>query len=256
MNNGPRSHAYQFWVFASRFLADYRRNPVNLLLLILVPTTFVIVAAPSMADAAELLGGPGGPMVEANTAGWAAGFLAGIAMYFQVAAAREVDRRLVLSGLPAWRIVCARLLTGLTLAVLSSLAAMVALAVRTGIVEPARAATGTLMFALIYLAFGAIVGAFVRDAVNGTVIILFVWIIDVFFGPALGSPDRLATRGLPTHFVSLLLIDLPSRHGGRIGDLGWAVAWTAGALVLAFVTVTATSRIAKDRRRLAGPASL
>jgi hypothetical protein len=251
----PAATARQSWRFASRFLADYRRNPVNLLLLILVPTAFVVVAARSMADAAELLGGPGGPMMETNTAGWAAGFLAGIAMYYQVAGARDVDRRLVLCGLPAWRIVSARLLTGLILAVLVSLTALVALALRTGIEEPGRALAGTLMFALIYLALGAVVGALVRDAVNGTVLILFVWILDVFFGPALGSSDRLATRGLPTHFVSLFMIDLPSRHGGQIGDLGWALAWTAGALVLAFVTVMATSRIAKGRRRADRPNS-
>jgi hypothetical protein len=93
MNTIRRPSVPRSLPFAWQFVADYRRNPVDLLLLVLVPITFVVVAAPSMADAAELLGGPGGPMVETNTAGWAAGFLAGIAMYFHVAA-REVDRRL------------------------------------------------------------------------------------------------------------------------------------------------------------------
>jgi hypothetical protein len=176
------------WLFTGRFFADYRRNPVNLLLLVLVPVVFVVVAAGSLADTAELLGGPGGPAVETNTAGWAAGFLAGIAMYFQVAAAREADRRLVLSGLPAWRMVTARLLTGFALAILASTAALVALAARTGIDEPSRAVAGTLMFAVIYLAVGAVVGALVRDPVNGTVTVLFVWILDLFFAPPWAPP--------------------------------------------------------------------
>src|SRR6266511_3951816 len=72
-----------------RVLADYARNPVNLLTLVLVPVTFVMVAA--------------GP-------------LAGVAMYFQVAAARDTDRRLVVAGMPARTMVAARLLTGLVLA--------------------------------------------------------------------------------------------------------------------------------------------
>ena len=245
------------WPLVSRFFADYRRNPVNLLLLVLVPVAFVVVASGSLAEAATLLGGPGGPAVEVNTAGWAAGFLAGVGMYFQVAAARETDRRLVLAGLPAWRLVTARLATGLALGVLAAAAALLALAARTGIDEPGRAVAGTLMFAVIYLAIGAVVGARVRDAVNGTVLILFVWILDVFFGPTLDSPDRVATRGLPTHFVSLYMVDLPSRHGGRIGDLGWALSWTGAALVVAFAVLTATIRIgAGHRRRTAVPDSL
>ena len=81
-------------LFVRRFLADYARNPVNPLVLVLVPVVFVVVAAGSMAEAAKLLGGTG-PSVETAAAGWAAGFLAGIALYFQLRAARAADRRLV-----------------------------------------------------------------------------------------------------------------------------------------------------------------
>ena len=79
-----------------RFVADYARTGTNLLLLGLVPVTFVIVAAPTLADAAMVLGGAGGGLgIETVTAGWAAAFLTGIAMYFQVASSRATDRRLV-----------------------------------------------------------------------------------------------------------------------------------------------------------------
>jgi hypothetical protein len=146
--------------FVRRFLADYARNPVNLLLLLVVPTVFVVVVAGSMADAAKLLGGIGGPAVETATAGWAAAFLAGIAMYFQTASTRETDRRIVIAGLPASSLIVARLMTGLTLAVGASAAALLALAVRTGIDHPARAIAGTIMFAVIYVAVGAVVSVF------------------------------------------------------------------------------------------------
>jgi len=236
-------------LFVRRFLADYARNPVNLLVLVLVPVVFVVVAAGSMADAARLLGGAGGgPAVETATAGWAAGFLAGIAMYFQVSAARDTDRRLVIAGLPGARLVAARLLAGLALALLASTAALVALALRTGIDQPVRVLTGTLMFAVIYLAIGAVVGATVRNPVNGTVLILFVWILDVFFGPTLSAADKPGTRILPTHFVSLWMVDLPSGHGGRPGDLGWALAWAIGAAVVAFAVVAGTTRAANRRQ--------
>ena len=242
-------------LFVRRFLADYARNPVNLLVLVLVPLVFVIVAAGSLADAAKLLGGAsGGIQVQTVTAGWAAGFVAAIAMYFQVAAARDTDRRLVIAGLPTTRLVDARLASGLAVALLAGAAALVALQLRTGIDQPERLVAGTLMFAVIYLAVGAVTGALVRNPVNGTVLILFVWILDVFFGPTM-SPDKPATRLLPTHFLSLWIVDLPSHHGGRLGDLGWALAWTLAAAALGWAVIVSTSRVAHPPRWRTRPGS-
>ncbi|MGE5288599.1 MAG: ABC transporter permease [Micromonosporaceae bacterium] len=234
-----------------RFLADYARNPVNLLFLVLVPVMFVGVAAGSMAQIAKLLGGAeaGGSAVPATTAGWAAGFIAGIAAYFQVRAARGADRRLVLAGLAPSRLATARAVTGLALALLASAAAVGALAVRTGIGHPGRALAGTMMFAVIYLAIGAVTGALVESPVNGTVVIFFVWIADVVFGPVFGSATSPPGRVFPTHFVTLWMTDLPSHHSGRVGDFGWALAWTAGAAIVAWAVVTSASRTARAPRR-------
>lgn len=232
--------------FARRFLAEATRTPVNLLVLVLVPAVFVVVAAAPLADAAELLGGPGGPAVETATAGWAAGFIAAIAMYFQIRGARAPDRRLVMAGLPPARLLAARALTGMTLALVASAAALVALAARTGLGDqPGRVIAGTVMFAVIYLALGALVGALVADPVNGTVLVLFVWILDVFFGPVLGAADLPPTRLMPTHFVTLWMVDLPSHHSGQLGDLGWALVWVIVAVVLGGAVILRTSRVVR-----------
>ncbi len=244
---------------SARGLPDRRGRPLrgwlpagcsNLLLLVVVPVVFVVVAAGSLSDAADLLGGASrGEQVPTATAGWAVAFLAGTAMYFQTSSARDADRRLVIAALSTARLVAARLAAGLVLAALASAAALAALAARTGIQSPGRVLAGTLMFAVIYLAVGAVVGAWVRNPVNGMVLILFVWILDVFFGPVIGPQDSLATRALPTHFVSLWMVDLPSRHGGRIGDLGWALVWTVGAVVVAWTVVAARIRVGHRRRQ-------
>jgi hypothetical protein len=175
-------------LLAGRFLADYARNPVNLAMLVLVPAAFVAGAAGSMAQLAKLISGTAAPgaMVQAVTAGWAAAFIAAIAAYFQVRGARAADRRLVLAGLPARQLSAARAVTGLALAVIASAAAMVTLALRVGIGHPGRVAAGTFMFAVIYLAIGAVIGTLVASPVNGTVLILFVWLVDVMFGPVFG----------------------------------------------------------------------
>ena len=243
-------------VFVRRFLTDYIRNPVNLLLLAVVPTVFVIVASGALAKSAKLLGGPGGPAVQTATAGWAAAYIAGIAMYFQIAATRDTDRRVVIAGLPAARLALARLLTGGCLALLAATTALIALTVRAGIDAPLHAIVGTLMFTVIYVAIGAAVGSVVGNPVNGTVIVLFVWIVDVFFGPAMGAGDLLATRVLPTHFVTLWMVGLPSVHSGPVDNLGWALTATIVAVVVSWALVTARTRAAHRRGRRVHPGSI
>jgi hypothetical protein len=235
--------------FTRRYLQDYARNPVNILLLAVVPAVFVIVVAGSMANAAKLLGGPDGLAVQTATAGWAAALLAAIAMYFQTASTRDVDRRLTIAGLSARRLVAARLVTGLTLAMLASTASLLALVVRTGIDDPVRVIGGTLMFAAIYVAIGAAVGSLASNPVNGTVIVLLVWIVDIFLGPAMGAADRLATRALPTHFVTLWMVDLPTNHSSQTADLGWSACWTLAALLAAAGIVAARTQTRHARRR-------
>jgi hypothetical protein len=234
-----------------RFLADYARNPVNVLMLILAPVGFVAAAAGSLAEIARLLSGTAAPgaAVQTVTSGWAAGFIAAVAAYFQIRAARAADRRLVLAGLPAGQLAAARAVTGLALAVVASAAAAATLAARMGIDDPAKVLAGTFMFAVVYLAIGALIGTLVASPVNGTVLIFFVWITDVMFGPVFGSPTRFAGRVFPTHFLSIWMIGLPSHHAGRIGDLGWALAWTAGAAALAWAVLTSASRTARTRSR-------
>lgn len=229
-----------------RFLSDYARNGTNLLLLVLVPVTFVIVAAPRLADAAKILGATNsGPGIETVTAGWAAAFLTGIAMYFQVAASRVTDRRLVSAGLPRGRLAMARLLTGAALAAAATTAALIALAARQGLADPGRVIAGTAMFAIVYLAIGAAVGALVPTPVNGTVLLLFVWILDVFFGPTLSGSDSAVLRVLPTHFISLWTVDRPPGHGGP-GALVWSGVWIVGALTVAYLVVAPTAGSKRD----------
>src|SRR6266567_1751199 len=234
-----------------RFLADYARNPVNLLMLVLVPVAFVAAAAGSLAQLARLLSGTMAPGadVPAVTAGWAAAFIAAIAAYFQVRAARSADRRLVLAGLPAGRLAAARAVTGLALAAVASAAALLTLAARTGIDHPGRVLPATFMLAVIYLAIGALIGTLVTSPVNGTVLILFVWMVDVMFGPVFGSATRPGGRVFPTHFLTLWMTDLPCHHAGRIGDLGWALVWTLGAAIAAWAVLTSGSRTARAARR-------
>jgi hypothetical protein len=235
------------WILTRGFLRDYARNSTNLVVLVLVPVVFVLVAADSLADAARLLGGDGAALEQA-TAGWAAGFLAAVAMYFQVSVARDTDRRLLLCGAGLATVVFARLLTGAALAVTATGAALVALMLREPFDHPARLVVGTAMFALVYLGIGAAVGSVVRDPVNGTIVVLFVWILDVFFGPTLSSSESPITRVFPTHFVSLWLADTPSGHAGWLGELGISTSWVVASLGLSVWLIAHSSGVGHTGR--------
>lgn len=82
-----------------RYLAEYARRPLNLVLLALVPVVFVTLSAGAIADFADILGGfTDMGRVEAATAGWAASLLAGISGFFHVTGSRGADRRLAAAG--------------------------------------------------------------------------------------------------------------------------------------------------------------
>ena len=114
----------------------------------------------------------------------------------------------------AWNgsLVIARLLVGAAVAALAAVASLVALWARTGVDDPVRVVAGTAMTAAVYLGLGAVAGATVTSSVNGTVLLLFVWILDVFFGPALSASDSAVLRLLLTHYVSLWTMELPTGH--------------------------------------------
>lgn len=244
------------WLLVRRFLAGYGRNPTNVLLLLVIPVVFVLSAATALADAARLLGGAnGGGAIETVTAGWAASFLGAIAMYFQISDSRVADRRLTAAGLRRRRLVAARLIVGALLAAVASLVALLALAARQGLDDPWRVAAGTALFAVIYVGLGAVVGAMVPTAINGTVVLLFIWILDVFFGPTLSGADAWILRLLPTHFVSLWMVNLSAGHPGP-SELTWSLLWagasiSAAALVVAMSTSPHRCRPRRARRGLA-----
>ncbi|OJV60974.1 MAG: hypothetical protein BGO38_09685 [Cellulomonas sp. 73-145] len=243
-------------ILVRRFLLDHARNRTTAVVLVLVPVAFVLVAAPTLADAARLLGGRGGgPAVEVATAGWAAAFVTGMAMYLQVTDSREADRRLVLAGAKAVKLAAARVLVGLVLAAVSAAAALGALVLRVRVDQPLRVALGAFLAAVAYLVVGAVVGTLVRVPVNGAVLILFIWIVDVFFGPNLSGTATPALRLMPLHYVSLWTTRVASGHAGRAGDLGLALGWAAGSLLVTAMVIALGARPHRRRTGTSRPGS-
>ncbi len=216
------------------YLAEYSRRPINLALLVVVPVIFVALAAGTIADFAAIVGGVGEvDQLAAPTAGWAAAFLAGVAGFFHVLGSRDADTRLAEAGMGTRRVMVARLASGLVLALVAASAAIGALALRTGLGDTPRTVLATTMEAVIYLGLGSAVGALFRNEVNGSLMVIFIWMVDVFLGPAMAGGDVWVTRFFPSHYVTLVALDSASGHAGPIGDVGWALLWTIGSVGLA-----------------------
>ncbi|NNF53015.1 MAG: ABC transporter permease [Acidimicrobiales bacterium] len=242
-------------LFSRRWLADYCRRPLNVVLLVAVPVIFVTLSAGSLAEFADLLGGTTDlGVVEAATAGWAASVLAGVAGFFHVAGTRDADRRLAGAGGGAVQVVASRMGSTLTLALLASAGALAALRVRTDVADAPRVIGATVVFAVIYAGFGVVVAAFVRSEMNGSLIIVFTWIFDVFFGPAMGGTAT-AIRFFPLHFPTLVVTDVASGHSGPLGDLGLAVAWAAVSVAAAVVALGVTTGVRRSAAK-GSPAQL
>ena len=227
----------------ARWLVEYARRPLNLVLLVAVPVIYVTLSAGALADFADILGGPAGlGDVEVATAGWAAAVLSGIATFFHVSSSRDADRRLAAAHGRAGAVVTSRLASSLVLAGLATVGALVALAARTeiGVTTPKVIGT-TMLSAVIYAGIGATVGCLVRSDMNGSLTVVFLWIFDVFFGPAMGGTAT-ALRVLPLHFPTLIITDVALGHAGGPGDLGWSLVWAATSMTVAVVSLTLTTR--------------
>lgn len=173
---------------ANAFIHEQLRAPFTLGLLIAVPVVFVAVSAGVLSDFARALGGDlAGDAASALAAGWAAAFIAGVLGFFQAASSHEADRRLVLAGAGAGRVAASRICAALVLAVVAALAGFVALLARTDLAHPWHAAAAVLGFAVIYLAVGIVVGSFIAAPLEGSLAVVFVFLLDVFSGPGMAE---------------------------------------------------------------------
>lgn len=227
------------------FLREQIRAPLNLVLLVAIPVFFVLIFASVLGEFAAALGGDLAEQAATSiSAGWAAAFLCGVLAFFQVVSSREADRRLALAGLGAWRVASSRIAAALVLGAVVSLVAYLTLWLRSGVEHPLHAAAAIFFFAAIYIGIGALIGAFVRDPLSGSLLVVLVFSLDVFSGPAMTSNGGLGNF-TPTRDAADLLIAAGGGQGSPGGDwLGaGAVAVAALAIALAAFWLAARKRV-------------
>jgi predicted MFS family arabinose efflux permease len=131
--------------------------------------------------------------VDTATAGWAAGFLAGIAMYFQTRSARTVDRRVVVAGLSARRLVAARIVTGLAHGVFFSIGSTIAASLVAK--DKAAGAIATMFSGLtVAIVTGVPLGTYIGQHFGWRATFLLVALLGAiaFLGSLLFVPKKLS----------------------------------------------------------------
>ena len=139
-------------------------------------------------DFARALGGSlTGNAAVGLSAGWAAAFLSGALGFFAASSSRGADRRLALAGLGPERVALSRIVASLALATIAAAAAFVALEVRSGIAHPWHAALAVVAFGWLYLGVGVLVGSIITGPLEGSLVVVFIFMLDVFSGPGMSN---------------------------------------------------------------------
>lgn len=217
---------------AGAFTREHLRAPLTLFLLIWIPVFFVLIFASVLGEFAKALGGTlAAQSATAIGAGWAAAFLSGTLAFFQVSSSRGADRRLAAAGLgPGW-VSVARIAAALIIGIAVSAVAFVTLWLRSGVEHPFHAAAAILSFAVIYIGLGALIGAFVRSPLEGSLLVVLVFAVDAFSGPQMTSSGILAVT--PTRDAADLLIAAGGGQGSPSADWLGMAATAIGALAVA-----------------------
>jgi hypothetical protein len=222
------------------FAREQLRAPFTLVLLIAVPAIFVAASASVLSDFADALGGSlAGEAASTLGAGWAAAFIAATLGFFQAASSRGADRRLALAGARPFRVAVSRIGASLVLAGVSAAAGFAALLIRTGVVHPWHAAAAVLAFAVIYLAVGIVIGSLMTDALEGSLAVAFVFLLDIFSGPGMAehaAPYSLSRKAADILIAAGLGKASPTEDWIRLAGV------VAGALALSLVVFTWTAR--------------
>lgn len=221
-------------VVSRRFVSEQLRAPLTLVLLVVIPAFFVLIFAGVLGEFAQALGGKlATQSATAISAGWATAFLAGTLAFFQVASSRGADRRLALAGFGAGRVALSRIVASIALCIVVGAVAFLTLWLRSGIGHPLHAAVAILGFAAIYIGVGAIVGALVSGALEGSLLVGLVFAIDAFTGPQMTSGGGLGELFSPTRNAANLLIAAGGGQGSPGSDWFGVAIIALAALAIA-----------------------
>ena len=225
------------------FTREQLRTPLTMVLLVAIPAFFVLIFANVLGQFSEALGGTLATRSATSiSAGWAAAFLSGTLGFFQVSSSRGADRRLAAAGLGAARVAVSRIGASLLLAATVGAVAFATLWLRSGIGHPLHAAVAIMAFAAIYIGIGALIGAVVVAPLEGSLLVILAWSLDVMSGPQMTSATGRLGGITPTRDAANLLIAAGGGSGSPSTDWLGVAGWVVGSLAVALAAFWLAAR--------------
>lgn len=222
---------------------QYARQPINLVLLVVLPPLLVLALASAISTFSGVLGGN---LNEATGAGvaalWAAALLAASASFFLIGASRHADERLLIAGLRPAALDAAHAAGGAILALATGTVGFSIVMATREVASPFDLWAGVVLGAIAYEALGATLTSFIRGDLEGSFVIILVFMLDAFVAGPLGGASGFWPNLFPLHHPSQVVIDAVLH-----GDVDrWRYAWVA-AYTCALIAVS----VLAHRRRSA-----
>lgn len=233
-----------FVASARAFTVERARDPMSVVLLVVLPALFVTIFAGVLPEFSSALGGDvASQSTTALSAGWAAALLSGTLAFFHVAAGRVGDRRLALAGNCGPEVALARIGAAIAMGLVISLASWAALWATAGTPHPWHALAALMLFSATYIGIGALAGAAVRGLLEGSLLVVLLFLLDAFTSPVMTSSAPL--NWSPTRSASEVLLDagggMPASSAEWL-EAGGIAAAGLGAALLVFSWATRVRR--------------
>jgi hypothetical protein len=221
---------------------QYVREPVNLALLLIVPPLFIIAMSGAIGTFSDVLGGNLGERAGTGLSGlWAAMILTGVASFFLALASARVDARLILSGLRPAGVAAGHALVTVAIALVTTAISVAILLLTQEVAMPAVLFAAILLASLIYGAIGFFLSVYVHGDLEGSFVIILIFMLDAFVGGPLASGQGLIADIMPVRFPSEIavsaMVDAPLKDE-------W---WLWSLLYLLAVAVPASIAIVRRR---------
>jgi hypothetical protein len=202
---------------------------VNVALLLIVPPLLIIAMSGAISTFSNVIGGNLGERAGTAVSGlWAAALLTGVASFFLAVATSRVDARLVLAGLNAKVIAASHGLVTVTIALLTTAVSLVILLFTQEVAQTEVLFAAIFLAAMIYGAIGSLLSVYVRGDLEGSFVIILVFMLDAFVGGPLASGQGLLTDLFPVHFPSEIAVS--AMVGSPIQEDWWL--WSAAVLIV------------------------
>lgn len=207
---------------------QYARQPVNIALLIILPPLFILALAGALGTFSDVLGGNLRERSGAAIAAvWSASLLAASAAFFLVSGSRRADERLRIAGLRMGALNTAHAVGGALLALITGSIGFIVVMLTQDVASPIELWLAIFFGALAYEALGVALAFIISGDLEGSFVIILVFMLDAFVAGPLGGATGGWTNLFPLHHPSQVAVDATLHTDVELGRFGWTIGYTA-----------------------------